>query len=100
MLQLPGNGNELLLYNGNPVLEAVFPEIGCKVSARITKTTFTQISLQIFEVEGRRTQIEYNAVLRPTDFNPNECLCDKLGKGDVVECVVTSYGDVGIFVAL
>lgn len=77
----------------------VFPEIGSRARARVTKTTFTQVSLQLFEVEGRRTEIEYRAFFRPTDLG-QEHLCDRFRKNDVVDCVVVSYGDAGIFVAL
>lgn len=98
MIQLPGDGVDVLTYNGQPFMTTVFPEIGCKARARIVKVTFTQVIVQIFEVEKRKTAIEYKGIFRPADFNPNECLCDKFGKDDIVECTILSYGDSGIFV--
>lgn len=100
MIQLPGNGCETLTRDGKPVLDIVFPEVGCKVKARISKVTFTQAHLQVFEVEGRRTFIEYKAILKASEFNPSECLCDKYKKEDVLDCIVVSYSESGISVLL
>ncbi|CAD25283.1 hypothetical protein [Encephalitozoon cuniculi GB-M1] len=100
MIRLPGDGADVLMYCDRPVVDTVFPEIGCRCRARVVRTTFTQVIVQIFEVEERQTAIEYRGVFRPADFDPNEHLCDKFGKGDVVECTVVSYGDSGVFVNL
>ncbi|AFM98138.1 hypothetical protein KMI_04g07150 [Encephalitozoon hellem] len=98
MIQLPGDGVDVLTYNGQPLVNTAFPEIGCKARARVVKVTFTQVVVQIFEIEKRRTAIEYRGIFRQMDFDPNAHLCDKFRKGDVVECTILSYGDNGIFV--
>ncbi|ADM11382.1 uncharacterized protein Eint_040930 [Encephalitozoon intestinalis ATCC 50506] len=100
MTRLPGDGADVLTCNGHPAIGTIFPEIGSKGKARVIKVTFTQMIVQIFEVEGRKTAIEYRGIFRPVDFNPNEHLCDRFAKGDTVECTVLSYGDNGVFVNL
>jgi exosome complex RNA-binding protein Csl4 len=99
-IKFPGDGCTTLLRDGAQVYPKAFPEIGCKARARVTKSTFTQATLEIFEVEGKKTSIGYKAFLRPVEFNTDEFVCDKAKKGDVIECVVVSYGDAGIFVSL
>lgn len=100
MIRLPGDEADVLTLDGRPLSNVAFPEIGCKARARITKVTFTQVTVQIFEVEGRPTPIEYRGVFRPADFDPNDYLCDRFRRGDVVECSILSYGDSMIFVSL
>jgi exosome complex RNA-binding protein Csl4 len=97
---LPGDGCTTLLRDGIPVHPRAFPEIGRRARAKVTKSTFTQAMLRIFEVEGQKTAIEYRAVLRPAEFNTNEFICDRVRKGDVIDCVIVSYGDAGIFVSV
>ncbi|KAH9411602.1 hypothetical protein HK407_04g07070 [Ordospora pajunii] len=100
MINLPGDQTDILLHNGSPFVQIGLPEIGCKATARIVRVSFTQVVLRIFEVDGKRCSLEYRAVFRPAEFDPEEYLCNRFAVGSVVSCVVISYGDCGVFVSM
>ncbi|KAM0671989.1 hypothetical protein CWI42_041400 [Ordospora colligata] len=100
MISLPGYQADILLHNGCPFVEIGLPEIGCKATAKIVRVSFTQVVLRIFEVDGKRCSLEYRAVFRPAEFDPEEHLCSRFTVGSVVSCVVISYGDCGVIVSM
>ncbi len=100
MISLPGDQADILLHNGSPFAEIGLPEIGCKATARIVRVSFTQVVLRIYEVDGKRCSLEYRAVFRPADFDPEENLCSRFAVGSVVSCVVISYGDCSVLVSI
>lgn len=100
MISFPGEESSVLMVNGKPFREEKCPEVGMSVKARVIKSTFTQATLQIFEVENHKTFIEYKAFMRPAEFSGDQYLCDKVKKGDILDCIVLFIGDQGIYLTL
>lgn len=76
-----------------------YPEVGKKVKCQVVKSSFVQAVLKIIEVDGLPAPTNYKAILKGNSVGEEIYVCDSIKTGDVIDCVVVSYGDNAIFVA-
>lgn len=76
-----------------------YPELGSKVKCLVTKSSFAQATLNIVEVDGMDAPVDYKAIMKGTAVREELYVCDRIKKGELVSCVVVSYGDHVIFVS-
>lgn len=76
-----------------------YPDIGSKVKCSVIKSSFAQATLKILEIEGQETPVSYKVILKGSSVGEEVYVCDKIKVGDIVECIVTSYGENSIFVS-
>lgn len=76
-----------------------YPEIGNTVKCSVLRSSFSQAVLKILEIEGVKTPVEYKVILKGNSVGEEVYVCNKIKVGDEIECVVTSYGDGGIYVS-
>lgn len=75
-----------------------FPEIGSAVTCKAIKVTFTQAILQVIRVENIVTEIGYKVILKGNSLGEDIFLNDQIKEGDIIECIITSTSEGGIFV--
>ncbi|KAM0679693.1 hypothetical protein GINT2_002102 [Glugoides intestinalis] len=77
-----------------------YPELGKKVKCQVVKSSFVQAVLKIIEVDGFTPPTLYKAILKGNSIGEEIYVCDSIKTGDIIDCIVVSYGDNAIFVAL
>ncbi len=76
-----------------------YPTIGSKITGIVTKSSISQINLNVFEVDGIKTLISYKAIFKSSFFNENSLICDKYKVNSIFKGTVVSLGETGLFVA-
>lgn len=76
-----------------------YPEIGAKVKCVVQKASFTQAILKIIEIEGFKSLVNYRAIIKGMGVGEEIYVCDQIKTGDLIDCVVISNGDNGLFVS-
>lgn len=64
-----------------------FPFLGCKCKSIVKKSSFSNIVLNITEIEGKPTQIKYKGLMKYES---------DIKTGDILDSIIVSYSDNGI----
>lgn len=97
MFRFPGEDTEILLEDNKPVRHFGYPDLGSICRVRVLRTTLLFGHVEIFEINGLPTIIPYLGLIKQQDITTNEYISDTMKVGDVFECTVVSYGDLGIY---
>lgn len=76
-----------------------YPEIGTTLRCVVLKSSFSQAILKILEVENVKTPVDYRVILKGNSVGEEIYVCDKIKVGEEIDCIVTSYGENGIYVS-
>lgn len=77
-----------------------FPTIRSKLKCVVSKVSFNQAILTVLEVDDKKPATKYTCLVREQQFDENNLMCDRMKRGDIVGCIVKSYGDGILNVAI
>ena len=96
MIKFPSHDNQHLIINNIIDYEPI-PLIGKSVICKVAKITPVAAFLLVTHIENKKVSLEYKVNLRLSDLQlnilENQYIWDKLMIENLVEGIITSYGD-------